>query len=103
MAEEIIVYWRDIPTQVNFRRGRSKGKALLAERFQEAVDRAAMRAGMAGTDDYVEQWRRVSTSVDVAGDMNEAARAKVAELEAAFPDDVLDALVSAGGSHGDQS
>ena len=45
MAKLITVFWRDIPSQVMSRKGRETSKILLSERFQDAIDRAAMRAG----------------------------------------------------------
>ena len=45
MAQLIKMYWRDIPAQVIAKRGRKTAKVMLASRFQEAIDRAAMRAG----------------------------------------------------------
>lgn len=44
MAKLITVYWRDIPAQVIVKQGRRTAKVQLPERFQEAIDRAAMRA-----------------------------------------------------------
>ena len=41
----IVISWRDIPAQVVVKSGRETAKVQLALRFQEAVDRAAMRAG----------------------------------------------------------
>ena len=60
-AELITIYWRDIPAQVTAQEGRTREKALLGARFQHAIDRAAMVAGMDDTDSYVAQWRREST------------------------------------------
>jgi hypothetical protein len=45
MAKLTIVYWRDIPAQVIGKVGRRTFKKQLSSRFQEAIDRAAMRAG----------------------------------------------------------
>ena len=45
MASLTIISWRDIPAQVVVKRGRETAKVQLSPRFQEAVDRAAMRAG----------------------------------------------------------
>lgn len=47
--QKIEVFWRDIPAQVLVKRGRERGKTILSHRFQAAIDRAAMRAGKAGT------------------------------------------------------
>ena len=56
MPEVTIVYWRDIPAQVIVGRGRKGAKRQLAERFEQAIDRAAMNSGLAGTDDYLSEW-----------------------------------------------
>lgn len=97
MAERVIVYWRDIPSQVILKQGRLKGKALLSEKFQEAIDKAAIRAGKAGTDDYVAEWHRVTSTVEVGADLDEAARQAVALLEAQFPPEVLEQVIRNGG------
>jgi hypothetical protein len=56
MAEYRITYWREIPSMVTTRDGAATSKAALPGRFQEAIDEAAMRQGMAGSDAYLEQW-----------------------------------------------
>ncbi len=53
MAKKIIIYWRDIPAQVLAQRGRVRQKVHLSERFQEAIDRAAMRVGKGSSDAYI--------------------------------------------------
>ena len=62
MAQLFIVYWRDIPAQVIARAGRQSAKRELTARFQEAIDRAAMRSGAHGTDAYLAEWRRSDPS-----------------------------------------
>ena len=58
MASLIIISWRDIPAQVIVKRGRETAKVQLSQRFQEAVDRAAMRAGKGSSDAYLADWQR---------------------------------------------
>ena len=53
MASLTLISWRDIPAQVVVKRGRETAKVQLSERFQEAVDRAAMRAGKGSSDAYL--------------------------------------------------
>ena len=91
----ITVYWRDIPAQVIARQGRKTTKIVLSDRFQQAIDRAAMRAGKGSSDKYLEEWRRVSRPCE--GDIEAAMQAEAARLEAAFGDDVLEAMIKAGG------
>jgi hypothetical protein len=50
MAEVTIVYWRDIPAQVIVGKGRSGVKKALPERFEQAIDRCAMKVGARETD-----------------------------------------------------
>ena len=96
MASLTIVYWRDIPAQVIVKKGRDTAKIQLTERFEKAIDRAAMRAHLRDTDSYLAEWRR-GTPLDVSDDLQAEADKKAAELEAAYPDDRLKALVEAGG------
>jgi Virulence factor len=95
MAELILVCWRDIPAQVIVKAGRRSAKRVLGERFQEAIDRAAMRAGLRDTDAYLGEWRR---TVAAAGDDLEAeAEVAAARLDADYPPERLRALAANGG------
>ena len=96
MAKLITVFWRDIPSQVMARKGRDTQKVLLSLRFQEAIDRAAMRAGKGSSDAYLTEWRRETVSCDDA-DLEQAVQARAEELEAGFSDDELLALIRAKG------
>ncbi len=95
MAKLTTVYWRDIPAQVIARERRDTAKAVLSERFAEAIDKAAMRAKMAGTDAYLEQWRREDGAC--GADLQAAVDAAAARLEADFDDARLESLVRNGG------
>lgn len=96
MAHLTVVYWRDIPAQVIVKKGRESAKVQLTERFEKAIDRAAMRANLRDTDSYLAEWRRAAP-VEVSDALQEEADKKAAELEAAFDDSKLKALVEAGG------
>ncbi|MBN9510053.1 MAG: virulence factor [Alphaproteobacteria bacterium] len=96
MAQRIIVFWRDIPAQVIIRQGRTSEKRELPERFIQAVDRAAMRAGLRDSDAYLGEWRR-GTPTECGEDLVAEADAALAALEAEYDADRLAALVRAGG------
>ena len=100
MADRIIVYWRDIPAQVIVKAGRRSAKRQLPERFEQAIDRAAMRAGLTGTDAYLEQWRRAAP-VPCGDDLEAEADAEVASLERSYPPERLRELVARGGHRED--
>ena len=95
MARLITVYWRDIPAQVIAKRGRESLKVALPQRFQEAIDRAALRAGKGSSHAYLAEWRRVSR--ECGSDLSAEAEAEAKRLEAAFSDEVLKRVVKAGG------
>ena len=56
MALYQVLYWKDIPAQVKAYEGRRPVSKVLPEYFQHEIDRVAMRQGLAGTDDYLDQW-----------------------------------------------
>ena len=83
MTSYQILYWHDIPAQVRAGGRRDRVSVQLAQRFQEAIDAAAMSAGLIGSDDY--------TNAFVWGDPAErdgtphfVANAVAAELEDKF-------------------
>ena len=96
MPEITIVYWRDIPAQVIVGRGRKGAKKQLAERFEQAIDRAAMKSGLAGTDDYLSEWRKVQTD-KVDGDAVSIANAEAERLEAEYTHERIKTLIGNNG------
>ena len=96
MASLIIISWRDIPAQVIVKRGREVAKIQLSQRFQEAVDRAAMRAGKGSSDAYLADWKR-SEPKACSDDIQAEANAAAAEIEARYSDADLERLIRAKG------
>jgi hypothetical protein len=96
MAELTVVYWRDIPAQVIAKAGRKTAKRQLADRFQDAIDRAAMQAKAADTDSYLADWRRGEPG-PCGGDLEAEADAAVVRIEADYDADRLNRLILAGG------
>jgi len=60
MSEYQIMRWREIPSMVIAREGETTIKVMLASRFQEAIDEAAMRLGEIDADAYTSGWNRDS-------------------------------------------
>ncbi|MCF2870588.1 virulence factor [Octadecabacter sp. G9-8] len=96
MADVTIVYWRDIPAQVIVGKGRRGTKIQLTERFEQAIDRAAMKSGAAGTDDYLADWRKAA-AYSVDGADADVAAAEAARLEAEYDKDRLMVLINNDG------
>jgi len=91
-----IISWRDIPAQVIVKKGRDAAKVQLSLRFQEAVDRAAMRAGKGSSDAYLADWQR-SAPRTCGDDLKAEAAAEAARLEARYTDEELERLIRAKG------
>lgn len=96
MASLSIISWRDIPAQVVGRRGRETAKAQLSGRFQEAIDRAAMRAGRGSSNAYLADWKR-SAPRPCSDDISAEVAAEAARIEARYTDEYLEELVRSKG------
>jgi len=98
MASVTVVYWRDIPAQVIVGKGRRGAKVQLPERFEQAIDRAAMKTGAAGTDAYLAEWRRAAPyPVDSDGDDMSVARNEATRLETEYDQARIKALIDNDG------
>ncbi|MBT8455089.1 MAG: hypothetical protein HKO95_17385 [Rhodobacteraceae bacterium] len=96
MPDVTIVYWRDIPAQVIVGKGRRGSKAPLPERFEQAIDRAAMKVGAQDTDAYLAEWRKAAP-YEVAGAPDEVAAAEAARIDAEYDGDRIKALIANDG------
>ena len=99
MASLILLYWRDIPSQVIVKSGRKTAKRELSERFIGAIDAAAMHAGAKSADAYLEDWRRGDPS-DCGDDLEAEADSAVARLEAEYDTHRLAVLARHNGREG---
>ena len=100
MAKVITVYWRDIPAQVIVGKGRRAAKMQLPERFEQAIDRCAMKVGAKDDDAYLSEWRKVGP-VEIAGEDDRAvAEAEAARLDAAFDSNAIKTLIANDGWSG---
>ncbi|MEM7072471.1 MAG: virulence factor [Pseudomonadota bacterium] len=101
-AEIMVVWWRDIPAQIiagSSRRDRIK--RVLSERFEKAIDRAAMRAGARDSEAYLRDWHRVAEQIK-GSDLQQIVEARALELEQSYDDARLTQLVARGGRNPDQ-
>ena len=96
MAKLILISWRDVPAQVLVKAGRETAKVQLSHHFQEAVDRAAMRAGKASSGDYLADWKR-SDPRACGDDLQAEANAEAARIEAQYSDEDLLRIIRAHG------
>jgi hypothetical protein len=88
-----VIFWRDIPAQVKVRSGSQRVNRQLSDRFQEAIDAAAMLARTTSTEDYLEEWR-ASDWQSEPGDAEALADRVAARLEGEYSPARLKALIS---------
>ena len=96
MAEKIIIYWRDIPSQVTIRSGRKSAKRELPDRFIKAIDQCAMKSGADQTDDYLSEWRKGKPE-EVGNDIEFEAEQAANELDKIYTTEKLKSLIEQGG------
>ena len=96
MPDVTIVYWRDIPAQVIVGKGRRGAKRPLEERFEQAIDRAAMKVNAKDADAYLAEWRKAAPySLD--GDPHEIAEAEASRLETEYDAERIKTLIANDG------
>ena len=95
MAKLTIVMWRDIPAQVIVKQGRNSAKRPLEERFEKAIDKAAMRAGLYGSDGYLSEWRRDTTAC--GDDLEAILETTINQIQTDYTEERLAILIAAGG------
>jgi hypothetical protein len=83
MATYKVLYWQEIPTQVFADDDENEISLPLAAKFMERIEEVAMSRGLAGSDDYLAQWKW-SDEKHRAGTAEEVAQAVKAELESNF-------------------
>ncbi|MFB2531893.1 virulence factor [Paracoccus sp. p4-l81] len=97
MPQITIVYWRDIPAQIIAGSGRRGVKRALPERFEQAIDRCAMKVGARDSDAYLAEWRKAAPITVEAEDDTAAADATLARLLAEYDTARIKALIDTDG------
>jgi hypothetical protein len=97
--ELIVIFWRDIPAQVNAQEGRDRHQVILSAKFQRAVDRAKRKANIYTADEDIAQWRRESRPIE--GDLATEAQAAANAIEHEYRRDRLGLLAYYGGWEAD--
>ena len=80
MARVRVMYWKEIPVQVQAEDEDNRVTRQLDERFQKAVDAVAMIDGSQGTDEYLEGWQ-FGPYLDQDGPAADSAESVARKLE----------------------
>ena len=88
MVKVRIMYWKEIPVQVQAVDDDGTASVPLEERFQQGADAISMFDGSAGTDDYLMAWEWGDYS-EVEGTARDAAARTAARYNDGFPKDFV--------------
>ncbi len=94
MARVRVMYWKEIPVQVQAHDEAGVVSKLLDNRFQQAVDAVAMFDGSAGSDAYLSAWEWGEYKAE-SGSAREAAERVSARYDEQFPRDIIGVIRSA--------
>ncbi len=83
MAKVTLLCWQEIPSAVEVKDADGTQKIQLSARFMELIDMIAMRRKLAGTDDYLMQWRKEKCP-DREGKASDVAKTVADEIEAGY-------------------
>jgi len=97
MSEYQIMRWREIPSMVVARSGETTIKIMLASRFLDAIEEAAMRLGEIDADAYTAGWNR-DPWVETEGAPDAVAAQIVEKLEIEFSEEKITALLDSLGA-----
>ncbi|MGF1445559.1 MAG: virulence factor [Pikeienuella sp.] len=93
MPQLTIISWRDIPAQIIVGRGRKAAKRAQPERFEQAIDRCAMKVGARESDAYIAEMRK-SPPIEREGEPDEIAAAEAARIDSEYDTERLKALIA---------
>lgn len=88
MARVRVMYWKEIPVQIQAQDENGQVSRPLDSRFQEAADAIAMFDGSAGTDEYLEAWS-TGEFFETSGDADSAADGLASLFNEGMPSDFV--------------
>lgn len=94
MANYRIRYWRDIPSLISAQDEHGRSKQMLPQRFQDAIDRAAMVAGETSEDAYLDGWTW-GPMRQMRGPADRVARMVALQIDSEYPTERLDEMIRA--------
>jgi hypothetical protein len=83
MASYQVLYWQEIPSQVDARDAGKAHKEKLSQRFQELIDVVATKRNIVQSDAYINGWSKGEKS-ERPGTALEVAKGVASELEAQY-------------------
>ena len=87
-----IMYWKEIPAQIQVQSQDETKSQMLDDKFQKGIDAIAMKDGSYGNDLYIDAWQW-SEFKEVTGDINEVLMLTAQKYNNCFPKDFVSRLI----------
>ena len=88
VARVRVMYWKEIPVQVQAEDENGPVSKPLDDRFQQGADMMSMYDGSSGTDEYLNAWEW-SDYTDIDGSAEDAAARMAERFNKGFPEDFV--------------
>ena len=83
-----IMYWKEIPLQIECTQGKKRTSSPLGSRFQEAVDAIAMFDGSYGSDAYLDGFEWIEKEPQY-GELNDVLEKQLEKINRGMPEDFV--------------
>ncbi len=91
MAFLTIIYWQDIPSQVTIKSRHRTIKQQLSERFQKAIDEAAMISNSIDSESYLNKWHK-SNPISCSDKLEFELESMINKIENEYTNDKLKSI-----------
>ena len=88
MARVRVMYWKEIPVQVQAEDESGQVSKPLDDRFQRGLDAVSMFDGSSGSDEYLMAWEW-GEYAEMEGNAGEVASAVAERFDRGFPEDFV--------------
>ena len=87
-----IMYWKEIPAQIQVQSQNETKSQMLDERFQKGIDAIAMQDGSYGSDLYINAWQWGQFK-EVDGEINEVLQINIQKYNNNFPKNFISRVI----------
>ena len=88
MAKVRVMYWKEIPAQIQAEDESGQVSYPLSDRFQQGIDAISMFDGSVGSDEYLESWEW-GEYFEIQGELSEILKSVADQYNKGMPQDFV--------------
>ena len=92
MIKVRIMYWKEIPAQIQVKSQNETKSQMLNERFQKGIDAIAMKDGSYGSDLYINAWQWGQFK-ETSGEINKVLELTLQKYNNNFPKNFVSRII----------